>query len=222
MTRAYSGTKLKANSVLCRSLRDSEVASTLYIKEKWEREQNVNITLEVVFQVLRTWREFGWKNFTRYFITPKLKSKQTGFQHTCWRLCGEREANHAHILWECHKLNLFRESEHNIMKDILGYVIPEECKVMYLGSLNYYVPEKDRYLARILLVTCKKANTRNWCKAELPTTTQWLEIREVYIMARMTHQLRIREGAFVSKWEKWMQYDIVNDWQIRIYVLYSG
>lgn len=151
MTRAYSGTKLKAISVLYRSLRDSEAASTLYIKEKWEKELNININLEEWHDMCetqhtttnsRTWREFGWKNLTRYFITPKLKSKQTGFQHTCWRLCREREANHAHIFWECHKLNMFWESEHNIMKDILGYVIPKECKVMYLGSLNYYVPGK--------------------------------------------------------------------------------
>ena len=46
MTRTYSGTKLKAISVLYRRLRDSEAASTLYIKEKWERELNVNISLE--------------------------------------------------------------------------------------------------------------------------------------------------------------------------------
>ena len=127
---------------------------------------------------------------------------------TMWR---EREANHKHIFWECHKLNLLWVSVHNIMKDILGYVIPRECKVMYIGSLNNYVPEKDIHLTKMLLVTCKKAIIRNWCNAEPPTTTQRLEIiREVYIMERMTHRLRMREGVFVSKWEKWMPYDIAN------------
>ena len=151
------------------------------------------------------------ENLTRYFIRPKLKSKQTGSQHTCWQLCGERGgSNHKHIFWECHKLNLFWESVHNIMKNILEYVIPRECKVMYLGSLNNYVPRK-RNLTKMLLVTCKKATTRNWCKAEPPTTTQWLEImREVYIMERMTHRLRMTEGVFVFRWEKWMPYDTVN------------
>lgn len=221
MTRTYSGTKFKAVSVLYRNLRDSEAASTLYIKEKWERELNINITLEEWHEMCetqhtatnsRTWREFGWKNLTCYFITPKLKSKETGSQHICWRLCGEREANHTHIFWKCHKLNLFWESVHNIMKDILGYVIPRECKVMYLGSLNNYVLEKDRYLTKMLLVTCKKAITRNWCKTEPPTITQWLEIiREVCTMERMTHRLKMRENVFLTKWEKWTQYDTVND-----------
>lgn len=65
-----------------------------------------------------------------------------------------------------------------LFEDIVGYVIPRE--VMYLGSLNNYVPENDRYLTKMLLVTCKKAITRNGCNSEPPITTQWLEIiREV-------------------------------------------
>ena len=83
---------------------------------------------------------------------------------------------------------------------------------MYLGSLNNYASGKDRYLAKILLVTCKKAITRNWCKVEPPSTTQWLEIvREVCFMERMTHWLRMRESVFEIRWEKWMQYDTVNN-----------
>ena len=219
MTRTYNGTEVKAVSVLYQNLRDSEAASTLYIKEKWERELNENITQEEWQDMCemqhtttnsRTWREFGWKNLTRYFITPKLKGKQTGSQHACWRLCGERDANHTHIFWSCDKLNPFWESVQNIMKDILGYVIHRDCKVMYLGNLKNCVPEKDRYLTKVLLVTSKKAITRNWYRAEPPTTNQWIEIiKEVYIMERMTHRLRMKENIFLIKWEKWMQYDTV-------------
>ena len=46
MNWTYNGTKLKAISVLYRSLRGSEDASTQYIKEKWERELKINITVE--------------------------------------------------------------------------------------------------------------------------------------------------------------------------------
>lgn len=44
MIRTYSETKHKAVSVLYQSLRDSEATYTQYIKGKWERERNINIT----------------------------------------------------------------------------------------------------------------------------------------------------------------------------------
>ena len=221
MIRTYNGTKLKAVSVLYRNLRDSEDVSTLYIKEKWEKELKINITVEEWQSMCeaqhtttnsRIWREFGWKNLTRFFITPKLKSKQTGSQHSCWRLCGEREANHTHIFWGCQKLNPFWENVHNIIKNILGYEIPKECGVMYLGNLNQYVLVKDRYLIKILLVTCKKTITRRWYKTEPPAVNEWLEIiREVHNMERMTYRLRMKENVFVTKWEKWTRWDTVGN-----------
>ena len=62
----------------------------------------------------------------------------------------------------------------------------------------------------MLLVTCKKAITRNWCQVEPPTTTQWLEtVREVCFMERMRHRLRMRESVFEIRWEKLMQYGTV-------------
>ena len=54
---------------------------------------------------------------------------------------------------------------------------------MYLGNINDYVIDNNRYLTRILLVTSKKAITRNWCKADPPTIKLWLGIvREIYNM----------------------------------------
>lgn len=47
------------------------------------------------------------------------------------------------------------------MKNILGYVIPREYKVMYPGSLNDYVPEKGKHFTEIQLVTCKKKKNNN-------------------------------------------------------------
>lgn len=49
--------------------------------------------------------------------------------------------------------------------------------MIYLGSIN----DNNRYLTKILLITSKKAITRNWCKAEPPTIEQWKDIiRGVY------------------------------------------
>lgn len=83
---------------------------------------------------------------------------------------------------------------------------------MYLGNLNQYVLAKDRYLIKILLVTCKKTITRRWYKTEPPAVNEWLEIiREVHNMERMTYRLRMKENVFVTKWEKWSRWDTVGN-----------
>ncbi len=80
------------------------------------------------------------------------------------------------LFWECHEIQTYWKKVHAIIKDILGYVIPKECKVIYLGSINDYVTGNDRYLTKILLITCKKAVTRAWHKTDPPTAEQSLHI----------------------------------------------
>lgn len=79
--------------------------STFYIKEKWERELGVEITPNDWESIIDTqitttnsqmWRDFSWKNIVRYFITPKIKSRQTGQPAVCWRECGHCPADHTH------------------------------------------------------------------------------------------------------------------------------
>ena len=132
MIQTYNGTRFKIISTLYR--KNSKSSSTMYIKAKWERELNTEITRDEWLSICetqhtttssRTWREFGWKNLTCYFITPAIKGKQSGSQQSCWRMCGNREANHSHIFWECNKLDLFWENICVTIKDILGYSIPE-------------------------------------------------------------------------------------------------
>ncbi len=83
---------------------------------------------------------------------------------------------------------------------------------MNLGSICDYLAGNDRYLIKILLITCKKAITRTWCKTDPPTVEQWLEIvRKLNVTKKLTSQLRLRENVFVSKWKKWMNYDTVRN-----------
>ena len=58
----------------------------------------------------------------------------------------------------------------------MGYAIPNNCAVMYLGNIEEVVQRADRYLAKILLKASRKAITRNWYKAEPPGKDHWFEI----------------------------------------------
>ncbi len=46
-------------------------------------------------------REFGWKSLIWYFITPAQKSHYGNNLSVCWRKCGNQNANHYHIFWDC-------------------------------------------------------------------------------------------------------------------------
>ena len=155
-----------------------------------------------------TWREFGWKNLMRYFITPKIKSKQGDNQGTCWRYCGTNEAHHSHVFWECGMLQPYWAAIHENISKILGYGIPKEFDVMYLGNLAEHIGDEDIYLARILMVAAKKAITRLWLQATPPTERQWVGIiGEIKVMEKMTYKLRVKEGLFEKRWEKWINYE---------------
>ena len=78
-----------------------------------------------------SWREYGWKNIVRYFITPaQQKSRDT----RCWRLCGENEANHFHIFWRCPCILPYWQELQKSMEKILKVHIPLTFEVLYLGK----------------------------------------------------------------------------------------
>ena len=88
--RTYNQIRFKETSVIYKRLRESKALSTTYIKNKWEKELDTEITTEEWLNICETqqtttnsraWREFGWKNVTRYFITPKISSRQSGSSH---------------------------------------------------------------------------------------------------------------------------------------------
>lgn len=153
------------------------------------------------------WREFGWKNLTRFFITPQIKSRQLKTQQPCWRLCGNQEGNHSHVFWCCCKLRPFWNVVNTTVNNILDYDIPNNCVVMYLGKIDEAVQKEDRYLVKILLIASKKAITRNWYKVETPNREQWFEIIQgIHSMEKLTCQLKLKGHIFDKNWRKWTTY----------------
>ena len=109
--KAYQDSNIRIISAMYRGLNTNDKHSTKYIKTKWEKELNVQISDEDWHDMWRahhsstssrTWREFSWKNLIRFFITPKVKSKQLNKSQKCWRECGSYNVDHAHVFWNCH------------------------------------------------------------------------------------------------------------------------
>lgn len=64
-TDAYKGiTHNKPVSRIYLSIHSSKNHSTLYIKEKWEKEANITLTEDDWVKMCKKgqWREFAWKN----------------------------------------------------------------------------------------------------------------------------------------------------------------
>jgi len=165
-------------AVLYGGLRASRTDSTLYVKAKWEGELGEEIPDETWYDMWKThqittqslkWREFSWKNLIRYFVTPKIKSKQINALQPCWRLCNHMDPDHTHIFWNCTKVQPFWGNVHSVLCAVLGYVVPKSCLVLYLGHLEGAVHVGDQYLVRILLVAGKKTITKNWLKPDTPS-----------------------------------------------------
>ena len=153
------------------------------------------------------WREFCWKNLVRFFITPKLKSHQTSLTHTCWRGCGEVDANHYHIFWACPKIDKFWENVWETIQQILDLQIPGSCLSLYLGDMPEELTRNDKYLLKIFTAAAKKAITRKWLQTDSPTVDNWLDIiKEIHEMERLTFLLRLRNDLYIGRWTKWNLY----------------
>ena len=153
------------------------------------------------------WREFCWKNLVRFFATPKIKTYSVTTVHTCWRKCGNDEANHYHIFWSCPGLWPFWNDIVKIIQQILGQHIPLPFTTLFLSDLPDGMAKNDKYLLRIMSAAAKKAITRKWLQSDPPTTSNWLEvIKEIHQMERLTFLLRLKRDLYYARWEKWMAF----------------
>ncbi|KAF3835661.1 hypothetical protein F7725_028219 [Dissostichus mawsoni] len=97
---------------------------------------------------------------------------------------------------------------HGVLQKVFQVGIPFKFESLYLGALP---PEmfssRDRYLFRILSAACKKAITRMWLKPGKPTLDEWIDIvYDIFKMERIVLALRLQQGIFLSRWEKWLIY----------------
>ena len=82
--KAYKEGSKKVISKLYQGLQKQKGDNTEYIRLKWEKEFEIEISQEDWHLICETqhsttcpkrWREFVWKNLSRFFITPQIKSK---------------------------------------------------------------------------------------------------------------------------------------------------
>lgn len=216
ITQTYTIGSKSVISRLYQGIVKGRGSSTNYIREKWEKEIKERISPQQWENICENmssttcssyWREFCWKNLVRFFITPKLKSHQTSLTHTCWRGCGEVDANHYHIFWACPKIDKFWENVWETIQQILDLQIPGSCLSLYLGDMPEELTRNDKYLLKIFTAAAKKAITRKWLQTDSPTVDNWLDIiKEIHEMERLTFLLRLRNDLYIGRWTKWNLY----------------
>ena len=126
---------------LYKGLINKKAHSSLYIKEKWEVEGEIDLTEEEWVTIWeyqwkcsssQSWKEFGWKSLIRYFITPYQKSHYKGNSPACWRNCGNTNANHYLVFWDCGVIKTYWKEIHNAIQVILGVTCIWKVKWVFL------------------------------------------------------------------------------------------
>lgn len=208
-------------SQIYKKLQNSKHHSTLQIKQKWERESGLEISQEdwntiwagqATTTNSRVWREFCWKNTIRFFLTPKLKSKQQGTlgQGICWRQCGQTMADHVHIFWACPLIQPYWQDFAEEIQSIFCLKVDFSFITLYLGKTPVGLKAKDNYLYKILLAASKKAITRKWLQTDLPSRNDWITIvNDIQCMEKLTFTLRLRTDQYTKYWERWTSYSLM-------------
>ena len=206
----------KVVSRLYHGLRQASPDNTLYIKEKWEKEGGLPISEEDWECLCRlqwgttcsnTWREYSWKNLSRFFITPVQQRTQIP-STACWRACGANEANHFHVFWDCPVLTSYWQEIHSHLEATFKVIIPCRFDTLYIGNISFDSWDyRDKKLLLILLVASKKAISRRWLKQDSPTIGEWLDVvHDIYKMEKLSYSLKIQTDKFSRIWSKWTGY----------------
>ena len=180
---------------LYKEIKRLKSSNTTYIKDKWGQQAGRMLSEKEWGMVnkgqwkttgSRSWREYGWKNIVRYFITPaQQKSRYT----QCWRLCGENKANHFHIFWGCPCiLPYWQELQKSMEKITLTF------EALYLGRENQEITGSgEKYKFRIMLMAAKKSITRKWLKTDAPKMEDSVEVMlNIYRMKKLTFSNRLK------------------------------
>ena len=210
-----AGSNQKIISKIYKGLQQTK-CGTLYLKQKWEqegqfvlKEEDWENLCEIQWKTSSStiWREFCWKNLIRFFITPAQKRHYTN-SSACWRQCGCLEANHFHIFWSCASLVPFWQEVHKVLQSVFQTDIQFKFETLYLGAItSENISSNVKYLFRILSAASRKAITRRWLKPGKPTMEEWIDIiYDMFMMERITFALRLQQGTFLKRWERWIMY----------------
>lgn len=98
------------------------------------------------------------------FITPKIKRLQKGQSRCgwCWRECGNAQANHFHVFWDCPIIRPYWRDVVEEIKSIVGFETNRDFCTIYLGNIAPSINVTDKYLIKIMLAASKKAISRRW------------------------------------------------------------
>lgn len=217
MTQNYNMNTKNPLSKIYKILTDSTESKDT-IRSKWNlelggqlKEEDWENTYEAIHKTTnsRNWREYAWKVYTRFFITPNIQSKfKISFIPDCWRSCGEKNANHSHIFFFCPLLKSFWQLIITTIMKIFQIKQALESKSIILGiSPTEVTSEIDRYLYRILRIAALKQITRNWLKPTPPSFNNWKStVNNIQEMERITYRIRNQEPEYQRRWNRWSKY----------------
>lgn len=218
--KAYArNTGLKLISRLYKDFQEIKRANTDYIKQRWEREANSQISGDIwlkhcTFQWKITssnsWRYFGWRSLCRYFITPAQSSHYYG-SSSCWRNCGVKGVQHYHIFWSCPPIQNFWSLIQIELKEILNLQKALKWDELLFGSIYSVKMNKDtKRLFGMLSLAARKCISQKWLNPIPPSLDDWYSnVYSIFTMERITWYVKLEIEKFDKIWEKWRSYIIL-------------
>lgn len=107
-----------------------------------------------------------------FLTTPQLENKLFHTQQQHWRQCGQENASHSHIFWQCTKIQTYWEQVVGVLEDIPWLQDSQGPLHSIPGFVKSYVIQSEGIdLLKILIIAARKANTRKWVNSDSPSPT---------------------------------------------------